>query len=331
MASRLCAAERSEAARRREDALRRWQLARSQGMTAAAAADVVGVPRATLYRWQARAQRRCLETRSRRPHRLRQPSWPAALVKATQAWRQDYPMWGKAKLVVLLRREGYVTSESTVGRILRHLVARGIVTPVPQLRRRPHRTTRNRRPWAKRLPPGHRPSQPGEIVQLDTLTVTPAPGRPTIKHFTACDPVSKWTCAHAARRATAANATRALDKLIDSAPFTIQAIQVDGGSEFMADFKAQCRQRGIRLWELPPRSPELNGHVERSNRTWRHEFYATWDLPSDNLQDINLWIDAFAHEHNTFRPHQALGGRTPKQYLHNRTATDADTTPSHMW
>ena len=41
--------ERSEAARRHEDALRRWQLARSQGprlshvITVAAAADVVGV------------------------------------------------------------------------------------------------------------------------------------------------------------------------------------------------------------------------------------------------------------------------------------------------
>ena len=60
------------------------------------------------------------------------------------------------------------------------------------------------------------------------------------------------------------------------------AIQVDGGSE--ADFEHECQQRG--LFELPPRFPELNGHVERDNGTWRYEFYATWDLPNDDLEDI---------------------------------------------
>ena len=38
---------------------------------------------------------------------------------------------------VLLRREGWVVSESTTGRILAMLVARGRVVPVPALRRRP--------------------------------------------------------------------------------------------------------------------------------------------------------------------------------------------------
>ena len=48
----------------------------------------------------------------------------------------------------------------------------------------------------------------------------------------------------------------------------------------------QCRwlgdssvTRGIDLFELPPRSPELNGGGERNNGAWRYEFYATWDLP----------------------------------------------------
>ena len=48
-------------------------------------------------------------------------------------------MWGKAKLAVTLRRQGYTVSESTVGRILKMLVVRGQVLPVPILRRRPPR------------------------------------------------------------------------------------------------------------------------------------------------------------------------------------------------
>ena len=39
-----------------------------------------------------------------------------------------------------------------------------------------------------------------------------------------------------------------------------------------------------------------NGRVERNNGAWRYEFYATWDLPNDDLDDINRWIDAFADE-----------------------------------
>ena len=55
-------------------------------------------------------------------------------------------------------------------------------------------------------------------------------------------------------------------------PFAVKAVQVDGGSEFMAQFEEACRQRGIRLFVLPPRPPKLNGHVERAQRTHKDEF-----------------------------------------------------------
>jgi hypothetical protein len=56
-------------------------------------------------------------------------------------------------------------------------------------------------------------------------------------------------------------------------PFAIRAIQVDGGSEFHAAFEAECQRRALRLFVLPPRSPKLNGAVERAQRTHREEFY----------------------------------------------------------
>ena len=130
------------------------------------------------------------------------------------------------------------------------------------------------------------------------------------------------------RRATAHDARRFLDKLQADMPFPIQAIQVDGGSGFKADFETECQRRRIDLFELPPRSPKLNGHVERNNGAWRYEFYATWDLPDDNLDHVNRWIDAFADESDTFRPHQALGGHTPAEYLARHTAEEPP--PSHM-
>src|SRR5829696_2295720 len=65
---------------------------------------------------------------------------------------------------------------------------------------------------------------------------------------------------------------------------------------------------------LPPKRPQLNGHVERPQGSWRYEFYGVEDLPS-RLKPLQLRIDAFAHRFNHTRPHQALGDLTPAEYL----------------
>ena len=113
--------------------------------------------------------------------------------------------------------------------------------------------------------------QPGDLVQVDTLDVRPVPGV-VLKHFTARDIVSRWDVLEARTRATAATAAGFLDRLVARMPFPVRAIQVDGGSEFQAVFEEACQARGIRLFVLPPRSPKLNGCVERE-RTHTEEFY----------------------------------------------------------
>lgn len=301
----------------------RWRRAMRDGLTADEAARAVGVSRATLYRWQ-----HAPTPRSRRPHTVRKPSWTPALVEAVEAIRADNPMWGKAKIAVLLAREGHTVSASTVGRILARLVARGAVVPVPILRRRPGdrrvRFTARQR-YARRLPKGRKPSRPGELVQIDTLFVNVAPDKP-IKHFTAYDPVARWTVGHVATSATAAAAKALLDKLITAAPFVVEGIQVDGGSEFRAVFEDACERRGLTLFVLPPKRPQLNGAVERAQSSWRYEFYASYDLPH-RIKQLQPFVDAFADRYNTVRPHHALDGKTPLEYLN--TISDGPP-PSHM-
>ena len=310
VAARLLAAEAPhiEAARRRV-AVARWRQAIADGLTSTAAARAVGVPRASLYRWEARSQRR-----SSRPHRLRAKTWSSALARAVERLRKDFPMWGRAKLGPLVRAEGFKASDATVGRIIQTLVARGVVDPVPVLRRahgKP-RWSRKRR-FAVRLPRDLVADQPGSLVQLDTVFVNIAPGK-AIKHFTAYDPIAKWTVAKAFNRATAASAALFLDKLVRDMPFKVSAIQVDGGSEFMAEFEQACQDTGIRLYVLPPKCPQMNGAVERCNGAWRYEFYSVYDLPR-TVEDLNPLIDSFQHLYNHHRPHGALGGLAPAQYL----------------
>ena len=80
-------------------------------------------------------------------------------------------------------------------------------------------------------------------------------------------------------------------KYFGSLPFL--SIQVDGGSEFMAFFEQACKKAKIPLFVLPPRSPELNGHVERSNSTAKYEFYAQYQgVPSLHL--LRKKLDKFS-------------------------------------
>jgi len=119
-------------------------------------------------------------------------------------------------------------------------------------------------------------------------------------------------------RATASNAAHFLDVLVKRMPFPVKAIQVDGGSEFQDVFESVCQRRGIKLFILPPRSPKLNGGVERAHRTHTEEFYEITDSTFE-IADLEKELVEWERTYNTVRPHQALGYLTPSEFLERRS------------
>ncbi len=99
-----------------------------------------------------------------------------------------------------------------------------------------------------------------------------------------------------------------LDARAARMPFPVRALSVDNGSEFMASFEQACADRGTLLLTLPPRSPKLNGSVQRANRTHTEEFYEVTDAEA-TLADLRPALRAWETVYNTVRPHQALGSR----------------------
>lgn len=83
--------------------------------------------------------------------------------------------------------------------------------------------------------------------------------------------------------------------------FEVRAIQVDGGSEF----KAACQEKCLLLFVLRPRSPKLNGRVERAQRTHKQEFYELLD-PPDSLDQLRAQLKQ-EQRYTTYRPHHAAG------------------------
>ena len=83
----------------------------------------------------------------------------------------------------------------------------------------------------------------------------------------------------------------------------------------MAEFEEGCAELKIPLLVLPPAKPTYNGGVERGNRTFREEFYASPSLLADSVRGIQAELTQACLKYNTYRPHKILKGLTPMQYL----------------
>jgi transposase InsO family protein len=242
--------------------------------------------------------------------------------------RERYPRWGKDKLVVLLRRQGWKVSTSMTGRILTSLKVSGILKEPPRSGVSTPRRARSR-PYAVRKLKEYQAREPGDIVQVDTLDVRPLPGV-ALKQFTARDMVSRWDVIEAHPRATARKAAQFLTSMLRRFPFPIRAIQVDGGPEFRAAIESACREYGIQLFVLPPRSPKLNGHVERAQRTHTEEFYEVYDGEME-IVPLNRALLEWERVYDYLRPHQSLDGRTPAEYIEQCHPEVVSGPLSHMY
>jgi transposase InsO family protein len=202
---------------------------------------------------------------------------------------------GFRRLHYLLRAAGRVQcSASSVYRILRRAGA---------LTRRPRRP---RPVWVR-----YQKAVPGERAQLD-LKYLPA-GR---FQLTLIDDCSRMLAAAVLSRRTTAAVCAALPALLASLPFTLQCIQTDNGSEFGRDLTSLLHGLGIRHARIRPRTPRLNGKVERVQRTVQEEL---WD--SATLGQPTTWpraLERYVRFYNSARPHSALAYQTPLAYAHDR-------------
>lgn len=303
---------------------------RGEGCIEATALAVVGWSRATYYRWLKRyreAGLNGLERGCRAPQGRRVCQWTKQQEQQVLHLRKRYPLWGRRKLWrVLVREQGWVLSESTVGRIVAKLVRLGRVEPVAFYygRAKPKRR-RQFTHHAKRWRYGMKANEPGELMQADHMSINFSDGG-GVKEFKATCPVTKWSGLRVYSRATSRNAKRFLAYLREQAPFPIRSIQVDGGSEFRDEFEQACQDLGIPLYVLPPKKPEYNGCVERANGTSRYEFYPFYE-GALTVAAMNRKLAEYQTHYNTYRPHDGIGLLTPMEYYQQITQP---TRESHM-
>lgn len=279
------------------------------------------------YRWKNRYNKGDLSTleddkSNRTPQKLRRPETDPLLVKRIKYWREKHPRWGKKKIWKKVFDEGFVTCISTVGRTLDRLRKKGQLNEPAIVTARlegARRRKAHKRPYATRKPWDYLVINPGDLVEVDTVHVYPVPGQRRYQ-FTACDCVTKHTARIAASTITARAASKVLDAIADRFPYPVKAIQIDGGSEFKAEFEGGCQKRGILLFVLPIRSPKLNGVVERMQRTSREEIYDLKPMPFTVAEHNKLLVEE-DYVYNFIRPHDSLDLLTPNEYYLAKVTT----------
>ena len=145
---------------------------------------------------------------------------------------------------------------------------------------------------------------PGDRVQMDTKKLTPGKYQ-----YTAIDDCTRWRVLGIYNKRTAANTLLFLERVIEEFPFPIQRIQTDRGREFFATkVQEKLMECCIKFRPIKPRSPHLNGKVERSQKTDMQEFYSTVTLDDPELEDK---LEQWQFHYNWHRPHGALNGKAP--------------------
>lgn len=267
----------------------RWVLLLRELRDAGRVCRRCGISRPTLRKWARRYDTQGaagLVSRSRRPSRspkrkVTEQDRASILALRTQG---NGARRIQSELRLHAERE---LSLATIHKVLTAARVRPLIKP-----RRPKPPRRYSRPI------------PGDRVQMDTMKVAPG-----VYQYTAVDDCSRFRVLGVYSRRNACNTLLFLDRVVDEMPFPIQRIQTDRGAEFFAESVQQrLRRECIKFRPIPPRSPHLNGKVERSQLTDLVEF---WARHSPKEAEIPARIEEWQFDYNWRRSHGGLGGKTP--------------------
>jgi transposase InsO family protein len=287
--------------------MRAFLVAESVRIGVTGTARALGVSRRTIYRWRHRAPD--FTDRPCRPHRS--PHRAADTTEATVLALRLEQRWGPDRIGPVLG-----LAPSTVHRILRRHGAHRLAHLFPK----PPRSF------------GHFDVQvPGELVAMDTKSLgrlDRGGGRHPGAH-SVHKPFVGWRQLHVAidlasrvvvteLRSTCGNVDTIgfLEHALaafDAKGIRVQRLLTDNGAGYKRTFHEHAAALGVRHTRTKPYHPWTNGRVERFNRTIQHECLYSETFHAEAERDLAVAL--FVAYYNRQRPHIALGGLAPLDWL----------------
>jgi transposase InsO family protein len=224
-------------------------------------------------------------------------------------------------LAVACRQSGIRTiSESTVGRIIQDLKARGKIPKSVKISLNGETGKlhfQEKKAGKKKLRrKGFLPCQPGDLVQMDTVSIFAYGLKRYL--FTAIDVSTRMAFAYAYKASSSSNGRDFLRKFVTVTPFVTSRIQTDNGGEFAHHFDVYCQESDLTHFFNYPKHPQSNACLERFNKTIQEQF-VYWHIEEmDDLETFNQNLMEYLIWYNTEKPHRGIGRLPPlKYYLNN--------------
>jgi transposase InsO family protein len=266
-----------------------------------------GISRRAFYKWKRRYADHGdagLCDRPRRPNTSPRAT-PKDVVSKILYLRQNYH-FGPSRIADYLKRfHQLAIATSSVHRILG---AHGMNRLPANQKHRPHKQR-----WQR-----YEKAQPGHRLQLDVKFLERIPGtRKRLFQFTAIDDCTRIRVLKVYDACNQTTAIKFIDEVLRRLPFRVLVVQTDNGAEFQSRFHWHLEKRDVRHVYIRPRTPHLNGKVERSHRVDDQEFYQLLDK-NGVTTDIHLFnekLREWEDYYNYHRPHGALNGQTPYERL----------------
>ena len=297
-----------------------------------ATAEAFGMSLRTLARWQQNLRRgngqlEALNPQSRKPHRCRRRSWPDAITAELRRLRTEHPNLGPDKVALLLvpfaaQRGLPCPKARTVARII--AAAPGKMRVFPVKVRHNGRIVPRQRAVRLRKPKRFVATYPGHCGAFDTVERFIHGCRRYVITFT--DVYSRFSLAWATTSHASAAAAEFLALVQQLFPFPLTYVLTDNGSEFLRHFEAELRRLHRVHWHTYPKTPKMNAHEERFNRTIQEEFIDYHEGALLAPHRFNAQLLHYLLWFNGERPHWSLGLKSPIQFL-----TEQNPSVCHMW
>ena len=283
--------------------------------------DAFTLKRSTLFLWQQKllsgqGKLESLNDQSRAPQTKRKRLWPEAVAVEIKHLRQEHPNLGKDKIYPLLhefcqQNQLSCPKSSTVGRLIKDA---GGLRAYPQKVSHFSRIKQVKRIKVLRKPKDFKPSYAGHLVALDTIEKFVHGLRRYVITFE--DIYSRFSFAWA----TTSHASLAAKEFFNHCrlvfPRQITFALTDNGSEFKKHFNQELLNLHIDHYHTYPRTPKMNAHCERFNRTIQDEFIDYHQGELINPLAFNRRLMTWLIWYNSKRPHFAFQNKfSPLQYL----------------
>lgn len=165
-----------------------------------------------------------------------------------------------------------------------------------------------------RKPKHFKAEYPGHCVGLDTIEIVVQGKKRYL--ITTEDLFGRFAFAWATNSHASKAATEFFSAFCALFPYPVTFVLTDNGSEFKKNFSAELLKLQITHYHSYPRTPKMNAHVERFNRTIQEEFVNYRIGLLLDLDRFNTELMDWLIFYNTKRMHYAFQNKlSPVQFL----------------